>query len=247
MDIITEEKGAPTQFVESTFEIKGVEEDGTFEGYAGVFNNIDSHRDILMPGSTKKTLRESKGKIPILADHWRDDQIGWNTSAKEDDTGIFVKGALNLVVQKAKEKHALAKQAQALGAPIGLSIGYITKEYTIDHDKEIRKLLQIDLKEYSFVAFPSNTRASVLSIKSIARSLDGFDITEDPRALEGLLREVGFSISVSKKTASTAIALSKGDVTDKHLREVDENEAKDVLEAMRIMNAQLEMSSMNSK
>jgi uncharacterized protein len=235
------------EYIETGFEIKELanstdENIVTFRGYAGVFGNIDSHRDILQQGCSTKSLSESKGIIPILDSHQSYSQIGWNKQATEDTIGIDVLGELNLTVQKAKEVYALALQAKKLGAPMGLSIGYITKKYILEEETDIRTLTEIDLKEYSFVAFPSNKRASVLSIKSIASELAGFGITEDPKALEGLLREVGFSASVSKKTATTAMQLSKKTQLDtESLREVDESEVKDVLEAMRIMNATTEL------
>lgn len=230
-------------FIETGFELKEVADGGTFHGYAAVFGNLDSHRDIVQPGATLDSIKASKGLFPILADHWRDAQIGWNKSASEDSTGMLVHGELNLEVEKAREKHALAKQAMKLGAPIGLSIGYITNKYTIDNDQEVRNLLAIDVKEYSFVAFPSNTRANVLSIKSIADEL-GTAVTESPKALEALLREVGFSVSVSKKATTTILALARKDVgDDSRLRDVDEGEVKEMLEMMQIMNMNMQMEA----
>ena len=233
------------QFVETGFEIKTVADDGTFTGYAGVFGNVDSHRDVLQPGCCTKSLVESKGKIPILADHSREHQIGWTLDAKEDTVGILVSGALNLKVQKAVEKHALAKQAMELGAPVGLSIGYITEDYSIDEKECVRNLKQIDLKEYSFVAFPSNTRANVLSIKSIAKELGEFDVKGNPKAIERIWREVGFSISESKQLTTAAMKLTSVKLDDESLREVDENEAKDILEAMQLMNASMELRQLS--
>jgi len=232
------------QFVETGFEIKAVKDDGAFTGYAGVFGNIDSHRDILQPGCCTKSLAESKGKIPIFDNHWGD-QIGWNETAEEDTIGIKVSGQLNLIVQKAKEQHALAKQAMGVGASVGLSIGYRTIKYTIDEEAEIRHLTEIDLKEYSFVAFPSNTRASVLSIKAIAKELGSFDVKGNPKAIERIWREVGFSISESKQLTTAAMKLSGVKLDDESLRDVDENEAKDVLEAMQLMNTSMALRTMN--
>jgi hypothetical protein len=226
------------QFIETTFEIKAVEDDGTFSGYAAVFGNVDSHRDILLPGSTAASIQESKGIFPILADHAMYEQIGYNKTAVEDNVGLLVSGALNMKVAKAVERHALAKQAQELGGTMGLSIGYLTIDYAIDEKEQVRKLKEVDIKEYSFTAFASNTRASVRSIKSIIKELDGFDIKNDPKTIEQILREVGFSVSVSKKAATTAIKLSNAD----HLREVDDNEVKDVLEVMKSMNRALKLS-----
>jgi len=235
------------QFIETGFEVKAVEEDGSFSGYAGVFGNVDSHRDILMKGCTAASIRKSKGKIPILDHHdsWGG-QIGWNNTAKEDDVGILVGGLLNLKVQRAVETHALVKQAMDIGAPYGLSIGYISEEYSIDEKEHIRKLEVIDLKEYSFVTFPSNTRANVLSIKSIAKELGEFDIKGNPKAIERIWREVGFSVSESKQLTTSAMKIAGVKLDDASLRDVDENEAKDVLESLRLMNTGLDLAQINA-
>jgi HK97 family phage prohead protease len=193
-------------------EMKELDESGNFMGYASVFNNLDRHRDIMMPGAFEKTLKKSKGVIPILADHDPYKQIGWNTEASEDSKGLKVVGKLNLDIQLAKERHSLAKQAKEVGASSGLSIGYITKESVWNEDKKTRSLNEVDLWEYSFVTFPANTRATVMRVKSIMENLGlSADFTEDPKALEAFLCEAGFSNSVSKKVAASAVSLQKKD------------------------------------
>jgi hypothetical protein len=150
---------------------------------------------------------------------------------------------LNLKVQRAVEVHALVKQAMDLNAPFGLSIGYYTEKYTIDEKESIRLLDKIDLKEYSFVTFPSNERANVLSIKAIAKELGNFNVRGNPKAIERIWREVGFSQSESKQLTASAMKLVKVDVSDEGLREVDELEAKETLEALQQMNTVLELRS----
>ena len=58
------------EFLEVKMQLKSVSEsDGTFTGYAGVFGNIDSYGDILVKGCFADSIAESKGKVPILANH----------------------------------------------------------------------------------------------------------------------------------------------------------------------------------
>ncbi len=226
------------KFLETAFEIKGIEDSGSFVGYAAVFDNVDSHDDIIQKGATVKSIAKSKGVFPILADHWGDNHIGYNESAVEDIIGLKVEGQLNLDVRAAKERYSLAKQAHNLGAPFGLSIGYYAKDSSYEHETGIRTLLEIDIKEYSFVPFPSNTRAAVLSIKSLMDDIGDFKgVKKDPKILERIFREVGFSNSESKKLSTTACKFGNTTVlSGDSLREVDDNEVEDTLTAMKMLN-----------
>ena len=193
-------------------ELKELDEAGNFVGYASVFGNLDSYRDVMVPGAFEKSLKKSKGLLPILADHDPYKQIGWNTDAEEDKKGLKVTGQLNMDVQIARERHALAKQAKEVGAKSGLSIGYVTKVSEWDENKRIRSLMEVDLWEYSFVTFPANTRATVMRVKTIMENLGlSAEFTDDPKSLEAFLCEAGFSNSVSKKVAASAVAMHKKD------------------------------------
>jgi len=154
-----------------TFSLKldDVDTQGTIRGYASTFGNTDLGFDVVSKGAFKKSIKESGGKFPILADHDPTKQIGWNFRAEEDDTGLFVEGKLDLNVQSAREKYSLAKTAMSLGAKMGLSIGYMTIKAEPDRDKPmIRHLKELKLFEYSIVTFPMNTEAMITSAKSLA-------------------------------------------------------------------------------
>jgi HK97 family phage prohead protease len=154
-----------------TFSLKldDVDTQGTIRGYASTFGNIDLGFDVVDKGAFKKSIKESAGKFPILADHNPSKQIGWNFRAEEDDTGLFVEGKLDMNVQDAREKYSLAKTALSIGAKMGLSIGYMTIKAEPDRDKPmVRHLKELKLFEYSIVTFPMNTEAMVTSAKSLA-------------------------------------------------------------------------------
>jgi len=170
------------------FKIDRVEEGGEFFGYASTFNNLDLGGDIVDPGAFKKTLQESKGKIPVLDHHDPEKQIGWNLEAREDDFGLFVRGQLNLNVQLARERHSLMKQAAAIGGKTGLSIGFRTIKETPDEgNRRIRHLKEIQLFEYSLVSFPMNPKAAVTQVKFKRDLLADF-----------LMREIGLSARQAK-------------------------------------------------
>lgn len=142
--------------------------EAVIEGYASTFGNIDQGLDVVDKGAFKQTLKLSKAKIPILADHNPYEQIGWNVEGSEDDAGLAVKGVLILDVQKARERLALAKKALEIKARAGLSIGYSTIRAEPDQaNPRIRRLKELKLWEYSFVTFPMNTEALVTAAKNI--------------------------------------------------------------------------------
>lgn len=159
------------EFKTFEFEIKEADEEsefGKFEGYASTFGNMDQGFDVVEKGAFEVTLKHNKGKFPILADHDWSSHIGYNESAKEDKTGLLVRGSVNLKVQKGVEKFALAKQALSLNTRMGLSIGYTTIQASPDADNpRVRKLKELKLWEYSFVTFPMNIEAMVTTAKSL--------------------------------------------------------------------------------
>jgi uncharacterized protein len=171
--------------------IKSIGDDGVFQGYASFFGNVDSYGDIVKKGAFKKTLKESKGKVPILHNHDPRYQIGWNEEAYEDDKGLFVSGRLDLNVQLAKEQHSLMKMALKLKARTGLSIGYRTIKWENDRDDPaIRVLTELQLAEYSVVAFPANTLATIIDVKSQINNLTIYLQTEfglnEPEAVKAV-------------------------------------------------------------
>lgn len=152
------------------FELKNADEDsgtGIIEGYASTFGNIDLGDDIVEKGAFKKTLRENKGRVPILDSHDPSRQIGWNIEAEETDKGLWVKGQLDLNTQGGKERYSLAKTAASIGAKMGLSIGYMTIKAEPDKERPaVRRLKELKLFEYSVVTFPMNTMAWITAAKS---------------------------------------------------------------------------------
>jgi hypothetical protein len=205
------------------FEVKTINEEGSFTGYAAIFNNVDLGGDKIIPGAFKKTLRANKGKVPVYADHHT--HIGWNLKAKEDEKGLLVEGQINLDVQLGREKHALMKQAHEIGAQIGLSIGYSTAAR--EYEKDVRILKELNLFEYSVTAIPMNPKASVTAVKN----KDGNDelvlnfkeeTITDVRSLEAALRDAGVSKSKAQGAASIVFGRCDTDNTE-GLKDVKES------------------------
>ncbi len=202
-----------------------VQEDGFFSGYLAVFNNIDSHGDVIRKGAFLKTIEEwnSKGKYPaIFWNHDPDEPIGVFTLMREDEKGLYVEGRLLISdIVRAKSTYALMK----VKAIDGMSIGYITIQATHDPQTMIRELIELELVEGSIVAFPSNPNSLISSVKS---KLQDGELPSLPE-FEKFLRESGFS-----KAQATVIA-SKG---LRHLLSESEGEnekAKSISNALNIL------------
>ncbi len=157
------------------FKIDQVDETGEFTGYASTFGEVDLGGDVIEKGSFKKTLRETKGRVPILDHHDPTRQIGWNLEAEEDDRGLLVRGLLDLNVRVARERHSLMKMAVQVGGRTGLSIGFRAIKEELDRKNPlIRRLKEIQLFEYSVVTFPMNPEARVTTIKARQDLLNQF-------------------------------------------------------------------------
>ncbi len=143
-----------------------VTDGGQFHGYAATFGNVDLGCDVIHPGAFRKSLTDTRGRLPILDHHDPTRQIGWNLEAREDEHGLFVRGQLDLNVQAARERHSLMKMAARLGGNTGLSIGFQSVHEEPDgHDFKIRHLREVSLLEYSLVTFPMNPQAGVTRVK----------------------------------------------------------------------------------
>lgn len=136
--------------------------DGTVEGYASLFGEVDQARDMVMPGAFTQTLR-TRGlrRIPMLFQHDPSEPIGIWLELVEDFRGLKARGRLIPDVQRARELQALVEQ----GAIDGLSIGYRTVRGKIDPKTRVRKLYQVDLWEVSIVTFPLLNGARVRAVK----------------------------------------------------------------------------------
>jgi HK97 family phage prohead protease len=169
------------------FEVRETSADGTVEGYGSVFNVTDSYDDVVAPGAFLASIKAHKaaGTMPaMLWQHEGDEPIGVWDDCTEDGKGLKVRGRLALDTARGKEAQALLK----MGAINGLSIGFMSKEWSYSEETDIRTLTEIDLWEVSLVTFPANPKARITSVKSA----DVAAITTIRQA-EKALRDAGFS------------------------------------------------------
>lgn len=141
--------------------LKSIDSQGRFAGYASVFNVVDNQRDIIKRGAFAQTLKGRVPDVKLLWQHQQEEPIGVFDAIFEDSTGLYVEGRLLLDLQRAMEAYTLLKE----GAIKGLSIGYSPVRYHIDASTGIRYLSEVELWEISLVTFPANAAANVTVVK----------------------------------------------------------------------------------
>lgn len=191
------------------FKIKAMDDEtGEFEGYGSTFGgDPDSYGDVIVKGAYTKTLEQHKAKGTMPKMFWQHDPrevVGKWLDAEEDDTGLLMRGKLNMNVQRGREAHALMKDE----AIDGLSIGFSIDDYEKDeNDKGIWYLKELTLYEVSVVSIGANENATVSSVKAAKAAQDileslkaGDRLTE--REFETLLKgTLGLSNSQAERAA----------------------------------------------
>lgn len=171
------------------FDIKAVEEDGSFNGYGSVFGVVDSYQEVVAKGAFADSLAElaRKGRpVPVLWQHRSSEPIGAWSDLREDDHGLFGKGSILLDAGDMERRAYAHMKARTV---TGLSIGYWVRESSYDEKTGIRTLTKLDLVEISLVTFPANDDARVEAVKF---KLAHGELPTD-REYEKFLREAGFS------------------------------------------------------
>ena len=142
-----------------------VDADGSFSGYASVFDIIDLGEEMVAPGAFSECLKRKGAKgIRMLFQHDPDKPIGHWTAIKEDAYGLAVTGVIDHNVEKGREVLSMLRT----GALDGLSIGFKTVEAAEDPHTGARRITKADLWEISIVTFPMLPQARVHDVKSSA-------------------------------------------------------------------------------
>jgi len=159
-------------FVVCTKEIKSIDEKGFVSFYANAFNNMDSMRDISLPGSFSKTIKENAARIRHFKYHDHRLMPGVVTELKEDDFGLLVTSKLILDTQLGKETYEQYKAMFEAGKQMEHSVGVNAIKYEVtdpdDWEKRVRKVSEWKLWEVStLTAWGANDRALAVSIKDL--------------------------------------------------------------------------------
>ena len=156
---------------------------GIVEGYIATWD-LDRGdwwgvKDQFLKGAFSKSLsdlRIRKRQVRLKDHHGRTVGGFPIETVKEDDTGLFGIGEINLEVQQGAEAYSLAKQ----GVLSDFSIGFSIDVYEMDEEKDIRTIKEATVWEGSIVDEPMNPYANITSVKGIAKKLaDEIGVTED--------------------------------------------------------------------
>lgn len=173
-----------------------------FEGYASVFNGVDSYGDMIMPGAYAGTIKDRSRPIRMRWNHFGP-VIGKFEEIYEDEKGLYVRGTLTPGHSVAEDVYASMRHK----AVDGMSIGY--RVVRSSEEGVIRKLEEIELVEISVVEEPADLGAQVEQVKN----LNGLIAQcESYKELESLLREAaGLSRSNATCIVSRIKAISLGE------------------------------------
>lgn len=235
------------QFKSFAFDTKAVadepDDDGvvTFKAYAAVFDNVDSHNDIIRKGAFEKSLKswaEKGAPIPVFYNHGAfssdpHDNMGFLAVAQEDAKGLAVEVALDVKHNaKAAYAHRLIKSDRLRE----LSIGYLTKrwDYQAEEGEDEwdakRNLYELDLLEVSVVSVASNPLATVTEKaaafiygESAGDEKDGNDDAPEgePEAVKEISDDAAADALAAIKAAREALDLAEAALT---VDEEDESE-----------------------
>lgn len=162
---------------------------GEFEGYASVFNSNDRVNDTIAPGAFSKSLESGLPSMFINHKHGEIPVGDW-IEMKQDDTGLFGRGKIDLVHKDGPTLYSAMKR-QAMK---GLSIGFTMNPDDFDRKEDGGRVIKnMELKEVSIVTFPCEEQAKILGVKA-----EDFAALSSLQDVEDWLREsAGFSKSLA--------------------------------------------------
>lgn len=135
---------------------------------ANAFNNIDSDRDISMPGSFSRTIKEHFPRLRWFLNHNREELLGVPLEAKETADYLQVRGKLNMKKQIGRDTYEDYKLYAENGLSLEHSIGVDAVKFIEDRENEVRKVTEWKWWEYStLTSWGANERTPMLEMKSM--------------------------------------------------------------------------------
>lgn len=213
------------EFLNFGMELKELsEKDMSFIAYGSTFDT-DLVNDRIEKGAYTGVIEKAKrtNKYPkLLYQHNYKDVVGVIEDLNEDDRGLLVNGRF-IDTTKGRDTYTETKE----GAIDSMSIGFTIGEHEIDKKTNLRSIKELsELPEISFVTYPANPEATLVSIKNVVENSGKIDI----RALEGILRDAGLSRTEAKK-------LLAGGTPALNLRDAEKQSSNEDLENL---NAKLQ-------
>lgn len=172
---------------------------GVFEGYASVFDVIDSDGDIILPGAFKKALATQSRQVGMFFNHqtWEIPVGKWQTLA-EDSKGLLVRGELTPGLSVSND----LKAAMEHKTVEGMSVGFTVMKDDFDMIATGRAFKNVAaLREISICTFPANEQATIESIKSMESITTIRDVEHWLRDSAGLSKSQALGLIARIKSA----------------------------------------------
>lgn len=134
---------------------------GEFEGYASVFDVINSYSEVFEKGAYKKTISENRDRIKVLYMHM--DPFGMPVEMREDDHGLYTKTRA-VPTQENKDRMEYIRA----GVVDSLSVGFdYVNGKTETGEDGITHIYEAKLWEYSPVIWGADPLARIEKVRSI--------------------------------------------------------------------------------
>ena len=169
-------------------QLKEAKADGSFTGYAAVFNNVDLGGDVILPGAFTHAKTTPDGQIRIALNHDLR-QLAGKAKFAQDGHGLRVDGQLSLGVSYVKDAYALMQDGVLNGLSVGFNILDGGADWEERDGRYTRIISKAELWEFSIVPFGMNPEALVDTVKTI-------------RDFEAQLRGLGYSQRQAKALAA---------------------------------------------
>lgn len=188
----------------------------TISGYAAVFGNIDSARDMIIKGAFSKSINErgpasaTNRKVAYLFMHDMADPIGKLTELKEDDFGLYFEAVLDKIPQADRVLEQLKS-----GTLNQFSIGYqyVWDKMEWDEEKECFVCKELNLFEISVVTLGCNEMTVFSGMKSEQLESEANQLHRDTeKVLKGLPNDTQYAV---RQLIAKHIALAEAEPLDK--------------------------------
>ena len=146
------------------YRLKDVDNKGTDLFVANALGVKDSHNEISLRGSFKKTLNESFDRLKYLYNHDVNMVIGVPIEGYENETGLIIKAVLNLEKEVGKNTYEDYRMALEYGRSVEHSIRTMVIKSTGENPRYIQEQR---IAEVSYVPLMgSNSATPLLEMKS---------------------------------------------------------------------------------
>lgn len=145
---------------------------GEFEGYASVFGSNDAVNDTIVRGAFSKSLASGRLPAMFINHNHRDIPVGDWVDMKEDDTGLYAVGRIDLNHRDGPSLYSAMKS----GRMTGLSIGFTMGAQDFDRKESGGRVIKnVALKETSVVTFPCEDNARISAVKAEIESFESLN------------------------------------------------------------------------